>query len=77
MEVRHGAKKREKKSKRKAKTVEGSLFSSGTVSVETRRGHSVSGSRARKILENLLCLPACLPADDQIPTLVCGTLVSL
>lgn len=77
MEVRHGAKKQEKQSKRKAKTVEGCLFSSGTVSVETRRGHSVSGTRARKILENLLCLPARLPADDQILTSVCGTLVSL
>lgn len=60
MEVRHGAKRQEKQGRRKAKTVEGCLFSSGTVSVETRRGHSVSGTRARKILENLLCLLACL-----------------
>lgn len=59
-EVRHGAKRQEKQGRRKAKTVEGCLFSSGTVSVETRRGHSVSGTRARKILENLLCLLACL-----------------
>lgn len=77
MEVRHGAKKQEKKSKRKRKKkVEGRLFSSGAVSVETRRGHSVL---ARTGQENpgKSAVPACLTADNQFPTYVCGTLLSL
>lgn len=69
-------KTKKRKAKEKEKKVEGRLFSSGAVSVETRRGHSVL---ARTGQENpgKTAVPARQPADNQFPTYVCGTLVSL